>query len=54
MVGNSSTIVMLMYAVAVPPEFVAVMVDTSTLMTLVGNTVVSPSEVSKDKPYGSE
>ena len=54
MVGNSSTIVMLMYAVAVPPEFVAVMVYMARVSNSVGVPLSTPVEVSKDKPLGSD
>ncbi len=54
MVGNSSTIVMLMYAVAVPPEFVAVMVYIARVSNSVGVPLSTPVEVSKDKPLGSD
>ena len=54
MVGNSSTIVMLMYAVAVPPVFVAVMVYIARVSNSVGVPLSTPVEVSKDKPLGSD
>ncbi len=54
MVGNSSTIVMLMYAVAVPPEFVAVMVYMARVSNSVGVPLSTPVEVSKARPSGSD
>ena len=54
MVGNSSTIVMLMYAVAVPPEFVAVMVYMARVSNSVGVPLSTPVEVSKERPLGSD
>ena len=54
MVGTSSSIVMLMYAVAVPPEFVAVMVYMARVSNSVGVPLRIPVEVSKDKPSGSD
>ncbi len=54
MVGNSSTIVMLMYAVAVPPEFVAVMVYMARVSNSVGVPLSTPVEVAKDNPLGSD
>ena len=54
MVGNSSTIVMLMYAVAVPREFVAVMVYIARVSNSVGVPLSTPVEVSKDNPLGSD
>ncbi len=45
---------MLMYAVAVPPEFVAVMVYMARVSNSVGVPLRIPVEVSKDKPSGSD
>ena len=54
MVGTSSTIVMLMYAVAFPPVLVAVMVYIVRVSSSVGVPLSTPVEVSKDKPLGSD
>ena len=54
MVGNSSTIVMLMYAVAVPPVLVAVMVYIVRVSNSVGVPLSTPVEVSKERPLGSD
>ena len=53
-VGTSSTIVMLMYAVAVPPVFVAVMVYIVRVCNSVGVPLSVPFEVSKAKPLGTD
>ena len=53
MVGTSSTIVMLMYAVAVPPVFVAVMVYIVRVSNSVGVPLRIPVEVLKAKPFGT-
>ena len=54
MVGNSSTIVMLMYAVAFPPVLVAVMVYIVRVSSAVGVPLSTPVEVSKERPLGSD
>ena len=54
MVGTSSTIVMLMYAVAVPPVFVAVMVYMLRVSSSVGVPLSTPVKASKAKPLGTE
>ena len=54
MVGTSSTIVMLMYAVAVPPVLVPVMVNMLRVINSVGVPLSTPVEVLKDKPLGTE
>ena len=53
-VGTSSTIVMLMYAVAVPPVLVAVIVNIVRVSNSVGVPLSTPVEVLKDKPLGTE
>ena len=53
-VGTSSTIVMLMYAVAVPPVLVAVMVNMLRVSNSVGVPLSTPVEVLKDKPLGTD
>ena len=53
MVGTSSTIVMLMYAVAVPPVLVAVMVYIVRVNSSVGVPLRIPVEVSKARPLGT-
>ena len=45
---------MLMYAVAVPPVLVAVMVYIVRVSNSVGVPLRTPVEVSKDKPSGSD
>ena len=45
---------MLMYAVAEPPVFVAVMVYIVRVSNSVGVPLRTPVEVSKDKPFGSD
>ena len=45
---------MLMYAVAVPPVFVAVMVYIVRVSNSVGVPLSTPVELSKDKPLGSD
>ena len=54
MVGTSSSIVMLMYAVAFPPVLVAVMVYIVRVSSWIGVPLSTPVEVSKDKPLGSD
>ena len=54
MVGTSSTIVMLMYAVAFPPVLVAVMVYIVRVSNSVGVPLSTPVEVSKERPLGSD
>ena len=49
MVGTSSTMVMLMYAVAVPPVLVPVMVNMLRVSNSVGVPLSTPVEVLKDK-----
>ena len=51
-VGTWSTIVMLMYAVADPPELVPVMVNIVRGMSSVGVPVISPVAVSRARPDG--
>ena len=53
-VGTSSTMVMLMYAVAVPPLFVAVIVNIVRVSNSVGVPLSVPFEVLKDNPLGSD
>ena len=45
---------MLMYAVAVPPVLVAVMVNIVRVNSSVGVPLSTPVEVLKDKPLGSD
>ena len=54
MVGTSSTMVMLMYAVAVPPVLVPVMVNMLRVSNSVGVPLSTPVEVLKDKPLGTD
>ena len=54
MVGTSSTIVMLMYAVAVPPVLVPVMVNMLRVSNSVGVPLSVPFEVSKERPLGTD
>ena len=54
MVGTSSTIVMLMYAVADPPVLVAVIVNILRVSSSVGVPLSTPVEVSKAKPLGTD
>ena len=54
MVGTSSTMVMLMYAVAVPPVLVAVMVNMLRVNSSVGVPLSVPFEASKAKPLGTD
>ena len=51
-VGTWSTIVMLMYAVADPPELVPVMVNIVRVMSSVGVPVISPVAASRARPDG--
>ena len=53
-VGTSSTMVMLMYAVAVPPVLVAVMVNMLRVSNSVGVPLSTPVEASKERPLGSD
>ena len=52
--GSSSTIVMLMYAVAVPPVLVPVMVYMLRVSNSVGVPLRIPVAVSKAKPLGTD
>ena len=52
-VGTSSTIVMLMYAVAVPPVLVPVMVNMLRVSNSVGVPLSTPVDVSNAKPLGT-
>ena len=54
MVGTSSTIVMLMYAVADPPVLVAVIVNILRVSSSVGVPLSTTVEVSKAKPLGTD
>ena len=54
MVGTSSTIVMLMYAVAVPPVLVPVMVNMLRVSNSVGVPLSTPVDVLKAKPLGTD
>ena len=54
MVGTSSTIVMLMYAVAVPPVLVPVMVYMLRVSSSVGVPLSVPVEASKANPLGTD
>ena len=51
-VGTWSTIVMLMYAVADPPEFVPVIVNIVRVRSSVGVPVISPVPASRARPDG--
>ena len=51
---RSSTMVMLMYAVAVPPVLVAVMVNMLRVSNSVGVPLSTPVEASKERPLGSD
>ena len=52
-VGTSSTIVMLMYAVAVPPVLVAVIVNMLRVSNSVGVPLSTPVELSNARPLGT-
>ena len=54
MVGNSSTIVRLMYATLEPPVLVAVIVNMLRVSSSVGVPLSTPVEVLKDKPLGTD
>ncbi len=54
MVGTSSTIVMLMYAVADPPVFVAVIVNIERASNSVGVPLSTPVEALKTRPLGTD
>ena len=54
MVGASSLTTMVSVAVSVPPVLVAVMVYDAEDVTAVGVPLMSPVEVSSDKPAGSD
>ena len=53
-VGTWSTIVMLMYAVAVPPVLVAVIVNMLRVSSSVGVPLSTPVEVSNARPLGTD
>ena len=52
-IGTLSSTVMLMYTVAVPPEFVAFTVNMVRLNNSIGVPLRTPVEVSNERPFGS-
>ena len=54
MEGAISLTTMVMVAVSVPPVLVAVIVYDAVEVTAVGVPLISPVEVSRDKPAGSD